>query len=182
VDAAEEVTDLGGAERLWRAALAYLDRYAGSEASLRRVLTRRALRLGEPAAVAHLVDATVARARRLGLVDDLAFAEARARRLLARGRAPAAVRAALAAKGIVAEVSDCALARIAGEAGDLDLCAAVAFARRRRIGPWRAGVADAARARRELAMMARAGFPLPVARQVLGAPSPAALLDVLAEP
>lgn len=176
------MTDPGGAERLWRHALAYLDRYAGSEASLRRVLTRRALRLCAPAGVANLVDATVARARGLGLVDDLAFAEARARRLLGRGRAPAAVRAALAGKGIAAEVSDRALARIAGEAGDLDLRAAVAFARRRRLGPWRSGAADADRARRDLAMMARAGFPLPVARQVLGAPSPEALLDALAEP
>lgn len=174
----------GTAERLWRHALAYLDRYAGSEASLRRVLTRRALRLGdpaEPAAVAALVDATVARARAFGLVDDLAFAEARARRLLRRGRAPAAVRAVLAGKGIAAGVSDRALARIAGEAGDLDLRAAVAFARRRRLGPWRVADADAERVRRDLAMMARAGFPLPVARQVLAAPSPEALLEALVE-
>lgn len=178
------------AARLWRHALAYLDRYAGSEASLRQVLTRRARRLGdpaEPAAIASLVDALVARARDLGLVDDLAFAEGRARRLLARGRPTAAVRAALAAKGIAAGVTDRALARIAGTNGDLEFGAAIAFARRRRLGPWRLGETGADGARRELAAMARAGFPLSVARRVLAARSPEALsqealLGALAEP
>lgn len=172
------------AARLWREALAYLDRYAASEASLRRVLTRGARRLGEPAEPAArvaLVDGLVARARGLGLVDDLAFAEGRARRLLGRGRAPAAVRAALTAKGVAADVTDRALARLAHENGDLDLRAAVAFARRRRLGPWRSGEAGADSARRDLAAMARAGFPLPVARQVLAAPNPEALLAMVAE-
>ncbi|NJM92805.1 MAG: RecX family transcriptional regulator, partial [Rhodospirillaceae bacterium] len=34
-------------ERLWRRALAYLQRYSATEESLRRVLTRRALREAE---------------------------------------------------------------------------------------------------------------------------------------
>lgn len=162
------------AERLWRRALHYLQRYAATEASLRRVLTRRALReAGEDgpdaAALATLVDEVAARARELRLVDDLAFAEARVRRLVGRGRAPSAIRAALARKGVDGTVASRALANVAAEQGDPDLAAAEAFARRRRLGPWRRSPAAADAARRDLAAMARAGFSFPVARKVLGA-------------
>jgi regulatory protein len=171
-------------ERLWRRALAYLQRYAATEASLRRVLTRRALREAEAggpdsAALAAMVDATVARAREQRLVSDLAFAEARVRRLVARGRSPAAIRAALALKGVEEGVVGQALRRVAEEQGDPDLGAAVAFARRRRLGPWRRGSPLPEAAERELAAMARAGFSFRIARRVIDAGSPDELVRQL---
>ena len=58
-----------------------------------------------------------------------------------------------------------AVAALRGEAADLDLAAACAFARRRRLGPYRRGAADRAR---ELGAFARAGFGRRVAETVLG--------------
>ncbi|MDE0409722.1 MAG: RecX family transcriptional regulator, partial [Alphaproteobacteria bacterium] len=47
-----------------------------------------------------------------------------------------------------------------------------ALARRRRLGPWRDPAERAARRQKDLAAMARAGFRLDVARQVIDAEAP----------
>jgi regulatory protein len=55
--------------------------------------------------------------------------------------------------------------------GDMDLAAAKALARRRRLGPWRA-TGRAEHRDRDLAVLGRAGFPYAIARRVVDAPSP----------
>jgi regulatory protein len=158
------------------AALAYLARYAATEAGLTRTLgravdrwSRRALAEGADAdAVAaqaaqarDSVRAVVARLAALGAVSDAAFAASRTRRLVRGGRSRRAVAAHLAGKG--AET-----ARIALEAEETDeLAAALVLARRRRIGPFRVGDGDRLR---ELAMLARAGFSHAVASAALRMP------------
>ena len=168
--------------RLERQALSHLARYAATEAGLLRVLrravdrwARRALEEGEAAETvagqaASARAAAAALAVRLvsaGAVDDAAFAASRARRLVRSGRSRRAVAAHLAAKGVPGEIARAALP----EDDEAELAAALAYARRRRIGPFRR-VAEAAsedRAR-ELGMLARAGFPHPVARRALAMP------------
>ncbi len=180
---------------LHAAALAHLARFAATEAGLRRVLERRITRWAHAAEAAR--DATaggevgeiaagVAEARRQaaaiaarlaasGVVDDATFAAARTRRLARARRARRAIAAHLAAKGVDAETARAALA--AGEDGDL--LAALALARRRRLGPFAPADArpadtpddtssdDEAAARRPLAILARAGFPREIAERVL---------------
>ena len=53
-----------------------------------------------------------------------------------------------------------------------ELEAAKALARRRRLGPWRHPAERAARREKDLAAMARAGFRLDAARQVIDADGP----------
>jgi regulatory protein len=158
-----------------RWALAYLGRFASSAENLRRVLLRRARkRLGDDrAAIAEarsLVDGLVARYRETGLIDDAAYAAGRARARLRRGQSLRTVRAGLAAKGVAAEEAEAAIAALRSDAVDPDLAAAVAFARRRRLGPYRR-VAEADRAK-ELAAFARAGFTRAVAEAVLACADP----------
>jgi regulatory protein len=158
------------------AALAYLARYASTEAGLRRVLERRIGRRarradGDAEAVATQVEAAraiardvVARLVAAGAVNDASYAESRARSLTRAGRSRRAVALHLAAKGV-----DPAVARNALPDDDTsELAAALVLARKRRIGPFRAGAPpDEAGRRRELAVLARAGFPEAVARQAL---------------
>lgn len=162
-------------ETLRERALAHLARYAATEAGLARVLARgvdrwarRAVAAGGEAeavaAQAALVQAAVpAVVRKLvaaGAVSDADFAAGRVRTLLRGGRSRRAVAAHLAAKGVGAET-----ARAALDAGEIDeLSAALVLARRRRIGPFREADADR---RRELAVLARAGFSQDVARRAL---------------
>jgi regulatory protein len=153
-------------ELLERWALGYLGRYASSAENLRRVLLRRARRYSSEAALeaGPLIEAIVARYREAGLLDDAAYAAARVGSLHRRGDSLKAIRARLAAKGVSAEVAADALAGLRERAADPDLAAACAFARRRRLGPFRQGAADR---QRELAALARAGFSRRIAEAVL---------------
>ena len=157
-------------ELLERWALHYLGRYASSAENLRRVLKRRVRRYSPDAArqASSLIDALVARYRESGLLDDAAYATARVQSLSRRGESLRGMRARLAAKGVAApDIAD-ALTGLRDAGADPDLAAACAFARRRRLGPYRRS-ADADHAR-ELSALARAGFSRRVAEAVLACP------------
>ena len=164
-------------------ALAYLGRYASSAANLRRVLLRRVRRrLGAAARIddetAAAIDALIERYRAVGLVDDAAYAAARARQGLARGRSLRQIGAALAVKGIGGEDAAAALESLRESAADPDLAAACAFARRRRLGPYRQPPHVGDR-QRELAAFARAGFSRAAAERVLACANQAAVEALL---
>lgn len=155
------------------AALDYLARYAATEAGLRRVLERRidrwSRRAGDPApetiaAARGAAAEVVARLVAAGAVNDAAFAESRARSLLRAGRSRRGAAAQLGAKGVDPATAQAALP----DDAETELAAALVLARKRRIGPFRAGPApDLAGRRRELGAMARAGFPQDVAQRAL---------------
>jgi regulatory protein len=165
-----------GAARLREAATAHLARYATTEVGLRRVLMRRVDRWARAAEAFGMTDlapliaagkqaaAEVAREMAAaGTVDDAAFAESRARRLLRGGRSRRAALAHLAQKGVAAETAAAALPE--GEAAELD--AALALCRRRRIGPFALGEAPPEQRQKALAALARAGFGRGIAEQAL---------------
>lgn len=156
---------------LERAALYYLERYGASAEMLRRVLRRRVetrcrLRGEAPDDFSEMVEAVVARALGAGLVDDAAFAAAKVRSLRRRGGSARAIGAKLAAKGVDRETVGAVLA---GQEDGSEDEAALAYAKRRRLGPFRQPAARANARERDLAAMARAGFALTLARRVIDA-------------
>ncbi|MEE8623505.1 MAG: RecX family transcriptional regulator, partial [Alphaproteobacteria bacterium] len=131
------------ARSLENQALSYLARYGTSTAHFRRVLMNRV----ERSARAHgtdradgeaLVEALIARYRDAGLLDDRAYAQARARTLHGRGASTRILVAALRAKGVGTEDIDAAIASLRELCADPEMAAARNFARRRRLGPFRA--------------------------------------------
>jgi regulatory protein len=163
-------------------ALGYLERFASSAENLRRVLRRRVRRRagGDDEVVRAadgLIDALVVRYRDVGLIDDAAYAAGRARARLARGQSLRRIAAGLIAKGVGAEDRAAALHALRETEADPDLAAACAFARRRRLGPYRREPADRAR---ELAAFARAGFARREAEAVLACADPEAVTALLA--
>ena len=155
-----------GNELLERWALGYLGRYASSAENLRLVLLRR-VRRHSPEAVSQakpLIEALIVRYRDSGLLDDAAYAAGRLASLHRHGDSLRSIRSRLAAKGVAAAVVADAVSELRAVAQDPDLAAACAFARRRRLGPFRRAAKDPAR---ELAAFARAGFARGVAEAVL---------------
>ena len=160
--------------RLREAALRHLARFSATEAGLRRVLTNKVRRwatLAEAegrdtaapvaqalAAIPTIVAAMVG----AGAVDDVAFAEARARRLLRGGRSRRAAAAHLAAKGIAAETASAALDQAPDERD-----AALALCRRRRIGPFGPPDPPPELYMKWLGTLARAGFARDIAEAAL---------------
>jgi regulatory protein len=152
---------------LERAALHYLERFASSAENLRRVLRRKVenrcrLRGEEAEPFLLLIDPVVARTVSSGLVDDRRYAEARVASFRRRGASTRGIRAKLAAKGVGRETVEVAL----GEEDGDDRATALALARRRKIGPYRPGDRAAFR-QKDMAVLARAGFPFDVVREVI---------------
>lgn len=182
------------ARSLHDAAVRHLARYSATQAELLRVLARRIDRWARAAAAEpEATAASLAAAREVvaqmvaaGAVDDVAFAAGRARSLARAGRSRRAIGAHLAARGVPS-----ALTAALPDDPVAELAAALAYARRRRMGPFRAAIdtsgddaLDVAgdhrgsdelgdrhpgsdQHRRELGRMARAGFAQPVAEQAL---------------
>lgn len=164
---------------LREAALSHLARFAATEAGLRRVLERRvdqwARRAGQEdpsrreaitadAAQARLAAAEVARALvAAGAVDDATFAAARARRLARAGRSRRAIAANLATKGVAAAIVEAALP----DGPEAEFDAAIAFCRRRRVGPFARDAMDAAARLKALGALARAGFSRDIATRAM---------------
>ena len=166
---------------LHEAALAYLARGSATAATLRRVLDRKVATWARKAARAardpeliaadlascrEAIEAIVARFREVGLINDAAYATSRARSLSRAGRSRRAISAHLAAKGVDAETAREALPNDAG----IELDAAIAFARKRRLGPYarETDTQDRSTKQKALAAMARAGFGWSTCERALG--------------
>ncbi|MBL8710289.1 MAG: RecX family transcriptional regulator [Rhodospirillaceae bacterium] len=157
-------------------ALDYLARFATSQKRVADMLTRRIRRSAhfhgddpEPmlAAVPGVIQSLVAKK----LLDDAAFAGMKATSLTRRGGSRRQVSAKLAQFGVDSATREGAIAALNEEFGETDLAAAITYAKRRRLGPYRArhiaGAERQAQERRDLAAMARAGFSFALARRVL---------------
>jgi regulatory protein len=171
------------ARSLHDAALRYLARYAATQISLLRVLTRRVDRwahaaAAEPEVTAAAKDAArtvVSRLVAAGAVDDAAFAASRARSLARAGRSRRAISAHLASRGVPGALTAASLP----DDPAAELAAALAYVRRRRMGVFR-NPPDPEQRLRDLARLARAGFDQSVAEQALGMAADAAEALIIA--
>lgn len=160
---------------LENAALHYLERFSSTSENLRRILLRRVRRSAEhhgtdPAEGAEWIEGVLEKLSRLGYLDDRAFAEGRVASLRRRGDSGRKVRGKLLQKGVAPDLVDEVMAE---EEEGADLGAAIALARRRRLGPWRSDREQRAERReRDLAALARAGFSFDLALRVIDAPTP----------
>lgn len=169
---------------LENAALYYLERFASSTANLRKVLMRKVQRSAQthgtdPEEGAGWVDALLARYNHSGLLNDETYARMRTESLHQRGASTRAIAQKLAAKGIDRDDADKALDSLREDVGpDLDLTAALALAKRRRLGPYRLPEMRAAHREKDLAALGRAGFRYEIARRVVDAVDPDDLQEV----
>lgn len=161
-------------ERLRKAALYYIDRYATSAEHLKSVLMRRVSR----SARLHetdiqegqaWIDEIVADLVTRKLVDDRAFAETRARSLHRGGASRRKTAMSLKSKGVGNSDIEAALSALEETHANAEFVAARNYARRRRFGPWRNADEREERRDRDLAAMARAGFSFQMAQRVIDA-------------
>lgn len=161
---------------LLRAAMDHLARRSDSVQGLKRALARKIAK-AQAKDQARIEDAEAAIARVVeqitgkGLLSDRTFAESRARFLVGRGRSRLQIAADLAARGVDRETTQTALA--SRDRGD-ERAAAIAYARRRRLGPFRISQRREKRLN-DIAAMQRAGFALALASAIIDAHSAEAL-------
>ncbi len=148
-------------QKAWlsRAAVHYLSQRSSSAENLRQLLLRKApTRMPETdeAEIARLVDAVVAQCQEYGYVNDAAYAEGKVAAGSRRGLSRRRLGQSLAAKGIEDDLVQAAIEEVD------DAKAAVIYAKRRRLGPWRTKEVENARMK-DVAAMARGGFSSDIA-------------------
>jgi regulatory protein len=144
-------------------ALRYVERYATTREKLRQYLKGKLYERGWAGQGEAPIDATVERFAELGYVDDRSFGESRARSLERRGYGLRRVEQALMAAGIEPEMRE----EIREEVDEAE--AAVAYARRKKIGPFAAERPSPEQRQKQFAAMVRAGHSFEVVKTVLDA-------------
>ncbi|MEO6092903.1 MAG: RecX family transcriptional regulator [Novosphingobium sp.] len=152
--------------RLDELALAYVARFSTTRARLEAYLRRKLRERGWDGEGEPPLAALTERLSDAGYIDDAAYARAKRGSLLRRGYGGARVDQALGAAGIDSELRT-ALRPGAGE----ERRAALALAKKRRLGPFGMAPPDRARREKQLAAMLRAGHRLDSARELVDAPS-----------
>ena len=147
-------------------AVRYVERFQTTRARLLRLLQQKLRQRGwEEGLPPPDMEAIADRMVELGYVNDATFAEARVRGLSRRGMGAGRVKQDLAAYGVDRDVVTEALSDHDSWAAALD------FARRKRLGPFGAGVADQKMRAKQMGAMARAGHSFDMARRVVDAGS-----------
>ena len=170
------------AKRLENIAAGYIDRYASSSGRLRDVLLRRVRKARHAEApvvdgAEAIIEGIVAKYVGAGILDDRRFAERKADSLSRRGTSQRRIREKLAHARVGREDVDDAMASLRdANDGDGEFAAAVALARRRRLGPFADPAIRRERRDKHLAAMGRAGFAFGIARRVIDADDADALL------
>jgi regulatory protein len=152
--------DAGGLERL---ALRYVERFATTRAKLTAYLHRKLRERGWEGDGPAPVDSLVERFAERGYVNDAHFAEAKTASLLRRGYGARRIAASLRAAGI----DDAVTRGLQSGIKDGAERSALAFARRRKIGPFAHKPLNPDENRKALAAMLRAGHDIAIARRIL---------------
>ena len=163
-------------ESLRRSAMAYVERYDCSVSGFTAVLRRKIYQ----SSLLHQIDTDELHAvipdiilefEAKNWLNDERFAENRARSLFREGVSLQAIRAKLMEKGVASNLAERVIEDLAEESqlskSDIDLAAAVAYAQKRRIGPFRIqGDPEEYRAK-DTGALARRGFSWEIVEKVL---------------
>lgn len=139
--------------RLKELALAYVGRYATTQAKLRRYLERKVRERGWAEEAEPDCAAIAERMAAFHYVDDAAYAAAKSSSMRRRGLGTTRVRSALRADGVATALIE----DIDTAAAEDEEQVALSFARRKRIGPFALGDVREGSERRWIAAMLRAG-------------------------
>lgn len=148
---------------LERLALRYVERFATTRGRLTDYLKRKIRERGwegdpvDPSMIAE-------RFADLGYIDDRAYGEAKASAMARRGLGARRVAGVLHQAGVTGEDADA----IAPGIAEREIDAGMAFARRRRIGPFAEEIADRPLREKQIAAMIRAGHSFTLARRIVG--------------
>ena len=161
-------------QSLRNAALRYIDKFATSRENLRQVLMRRVQKSNyhHETSIQDGIDWIEELLNKLEaskLINDDLYAEMRAGALHRKGTSERVIIMKLKEKGLSDDNISKALDALREEnnSEDLERDAAIALAKRRRLGPWRLPEKREAMREKDLAAMARSGFSYDLAQNII---------------
>ena len=164
-------------KRLMNIALYYLERYESSSENLRQVLRRRILRAEKkgvvmPVKAQEWIDSVIAEMQRLGYVDDKRFAFSITEKYRKAGKSQRYICQKLTQSGVSPEIQKEALGEKDGFSADAELEAALLLVKKKKLGFLRSEEDRSLFRKKDLAVLARAGFSYQTAVKALGEASP----------
>lgn len=162
-------------KRLMNIALYYLGRYETSASRLSAFLSRRVskdrLKGAEiPDNVDDLIAEVIAKMCKDGYIDDSRYAESIFRRMKQAGKSKRAIVEKLRQAGIGEDVKTALFAAFEESEGDSELEAARRLVKKKRLGPFRNPELRKEFAKKDLGVLARAGFSFDTAVKALETP------------
>lgn len=148
---------------LERFALRYVERYATTRAKLAAYLSRKLRERGWDGEKSPDPEGLAERMAGLGYVNDRLYAESKAGAMARRGLGARRVREALRFAGVEEEDA----AALAPSLEEAEVSSAIAFAKRKRIGPFGREMAERPLQEKQMAAMIRAGHPPALARAIV---------------
>jgi regulatory protein len=172
-------------KRLTKKAFHYLGRYASTSSRLESILRKfaqRKLDRADPALLDQIIREVTERCIRSGYIDDEAFIRSQFRQGLRSGFSQRRILLKLAQRGISRDQAEAVMDEQTSRAADqrdIELAAALIYARKKSVGPYSRAEHHPEDSQRHLARLARNGFAFDIAKQVIALPSANAADELL---
>jgi regulatory protein len=159
-------------EYLKNSSLYYLSRFSTSAENFKQIMMRKVARSAkyhgtDPKKGLVLVENMISGYLQSGLLDDEAYAKARATNLHFRGNSSRNIRTKLKQKGLKSDIIELAVSSLQEAYENPEQIAAIHFAQRRRLGPFQKNKLNDEIRKKHLAIMARAGFSYEIAKFII---------------
>ncbi|MBO6827748.1 MAG: regulatory protein RecX [Sneathiella sp.] len=170
--------------RVREQALRYLDRFAATTDKLKRHLmtkNRRAIQhhSQDEEEVFQMIEETVEKIVKQGLMDDQKYADAKARSLSRQGKSTRHIRQKLFSLGLNEGYTEHALEELTEVEGYTDLIGAAKYVRKRKFGPYKEPDTREERRDKELGALMRNGYSFEIATKILSLETVEELEDII---
>ena len=155
-------------------AYSYLEKYSPSKQQLRTYLYKKLIKINQKISskkeIFNLIDTVLSSLIDQNLLNDKYYSDAKSKAFLRRGYSLNKIRYSLIKKGIDEKYIKGSISKIKEEEADPDFFSAIKMCKKRRIGPNREDSNRGLFYKKDMSILARAGFSYEVSKRVLDIP------------
>ena len=152
-------------------ALAYVEKYAPSKQQLRTYLLKKYLKLSVPNVkkqdVTNLIDIVLSDLEKNKFINDKFYSESKAKSMIRRGSSINKIRNYLIGKGVNDEFIKDTVNKINEDNSDQDFFSAIKICKKKRIGPARNDSNRLLFYKKDIGVLARAGFDFETSKKIM---------------
>tara|TARA_B100001996_G_C18592645_1_gene566679 strand:+ start:351 stop:911 length:561 start_codon:yes stop_codon:yes gene_type:complete len=161
-------------EEIQNFAYSYLEKYSPSKQQLRtylfKKLIKKKIQISNKKEIFDLIDTVISSLNDQKLLNDKYYSDAKSRAFLRRGYSLNKIRYSLIKKGIEEKYIKASISKIKENESDPDFFSAIKICKKRRIGPVREENNRNLFYKKDISILARAGFSYDISKKVLDIP------------
>jgi len=161
-------------EEIRKFSYSYLEKYSPSKQQLRtylfKKLVKKSQKISNKKEIFNLIDSVIASLENQELLSDKYYSDVKSKSFLKRGYSLNKIRYSLIKKGIDEKYIKASISKIKENESEPDFFSAIKICKKRRIGPNREESNRALFFKKDISILARAGFSYDISKKVLGIP------------